>query len=88
MGRKLSAAETEQRVYAANVRWSKQDPGPFMAKVREGLIQRWRTEVIQEADGIKLSQAEIARRIDNKRRAHLAKMTLAALAPRKKGASA
>jgi hypothetical protein len=79
----LSPAEREQRRLAANERWSKQDPGPFMAKVRDGQIQKWRLQVIAEADGLQLSQAEIARRIDCKRRAHQNRMTLAAMAARK-----
>ena len=79
----LSPAEREQRRYAANQRWSREDPGPFMERVREGLIQKWRQQVIAEADGLSLSQAEIARRIDCKRRAHQNRMTLAAMAARK-----
>lgn len=79
----MTPAEREQRRLAANMRWGKEDPGPFMEKVREGLIQKWRLEVIAEADGLQLSQAEIARRIDCKRRAHQNRMTLAAMAARK-----
>ena len=66
----LSPAEREQRRLAALERWSKSDPFVHMAKVREGLIQKWRLEVVQEAQGTRLSQAEIARRIDCKRKAH------------------
>ncbi|MGA9159543.1 MAG: hypothetical protein WB297_01590 [Actinomycetota bacterium] len=79
----MTPAEREQRRLAANERWSKQDPGPFMERVREGLIQKWRLQVITEAQGVKLPEAEIARRIDAKRRAHQNRMTLAAMAARK-----
>jgi hypothetical protein len=79
----LSPAEREQRRLAALKRWSRQDPGPFMERVREGQIQKWRHEVIAEAGAPELPEAEILRRIDVKRRAHQSKMTLAALKARK-----
>jgi len=79
----LSPAEREQRRYAASVRWSKQDPKPFMARVRAGLEQKWVLEVLEEAKGSYLTETEIARRVECKRRAHQSKMTLAAMAARK-----
>jgi hypothetical protein len=75
----MTPAEREQRRLAANERWSKQDPKPFMAMVRDGLIQKWRLEVVEEAQGLTLPESEIARRVEAKRRAHQNRMTLAAM---------
>jgi hypothetical protein len=75
----MTPAEREQRRLAANVRWSRQDPRPFMEMVRQGQNVKWEREVREEAEG-PLSEGEIARRIDAKRRAHQNRMTLAALA--------
>jgi hypothetical protein len=80
----LSPAEREQRRLAANKRWSKQDPHPFMEKVRAGQTVKWEEEVREEAEG-PLSEREIARRVESKRRAHLNRLTLASLAARKAG---
>jgi hypothetical protein len=79
----LTPAEREQRRLAALERWSKQDPGPFMARVRAGLEQKWLLEVVEEANGHYLTETEIKRRVECKRRAHQSKMTLAAMAARK-----
>jgi hypothetical protein len=64
----LSPAEREQRKLAANSRWMKEDPGPFMARVRAGLYQKWVLEVLEEAKGSYLTETEIGRRVECKRR--------------------
>jgi hypothetical protein len=83
----MTPAEREQRRLAANERWSKQDPRPFMAKVRAGFTRKLLLEVLEEAKGSYLPEAEIERRIEAKRRAHQNRMTLAAMAARKAAAS-
>ena len=52
-----------------------------MEKVRAGIEAKYRREVLDEAEG-QLSEQEILRRIDCKRRIHLSRMTLAALKAR------
>ena len=79
----MTPAEREQRRLAANERWSKQDPKPFMERVRAGLTQKWVLEVLEEAKGSYLTEAEIGRRVEAKRRAHYNRMTLAAMKARK-----
>lgn len=81
----MTPAEREQRRLAANTRWQKQNPRPFMEMVRAGLVTKWEREVREEAEG-PLPESEIARRIECKRRAHLNRMTLAAMKSRKAGA--
>lgn len=81
----LSPAEREQRRLAANTPWQKQNPGPFMEMVRRGLVTKWEREVREEAEG-PLPRARSERRVECKRRAHLNRLTLAAMRSRKKAA--
>jgi hypothetical protein len=58
-----------------------------MAKVRAGFTEKLLLEVLEEAKGSYLPEAEIERRIEAKRRAHQNRMTLAAMAARKAATS-
>jgi hypothetical protein len=62
----LSPAQREQRRLAALERWSREDPGPNMARARAGLDARWLREIEAEAGG-PLSVQETTRRLECKR---------------------
>jgi hypothetical protein len=63
---------------AARARWAKEDPRPAMEKVREGFRDKLREDVRDEARrrGEHLSEDEVTRRAESKRRAHLDGMSL------------
>ncbi len=63
---------------AARARWAKEDPRPAMEKVREGFREKLREDVRDEARrrGEHLSEGEVTRRAESKRRAHLDGMSL------------
>ena len=58
---------------AANTRWSREDPGPALAKVREGYTRRFE-DVVDPARS--LSEAERARRARAAMRAHMQSLSL------------
>lgn len=63
---------------AARERWAKEDPRPAMRKVRDGFRERLREDVRDQARqrGEHLSEDEVARRAERKRKAHMDGMTL------------
>lgn len=63
---------------AARERWAREDPRPAMRKVREGFRERLREEVRDEAlqRGEHISEGEVARRAESRRKAHMDGMTL------------
>lgn len=72
------ALTPEQRRFraqmAANTRWSREDPGPNMARARRGFDAKFAREV--DPDG-KLPEAERTRRAESARKAHMQRLALA-----------
>jgi hypothetical protein len=60
---------------AANTRWSREDPSANAARGQAGLIEKFERE-IRAADP-ELSDAEVARRAESARRAHMQRLALA-----------
>jgi hypothetical protein len=73
----MSGLTPEQRSIrasvAANTRWSREDPRPALAKVREGWQRHWEDEV--DPDRV-LDPAERERRDQAALRAHMARLSL------------
>ncbi len=73
---------------AARARWAKEDPRVAMKNVRDGFRKRLQEDVRDEAArrGEHLSEDEIVRRAESRRKAHMDGMTLrskSVRAPRK-----
>ena len=69
---------------AANTRWSREDPRPALAEVREGFARRFENQV--DPDRV-LSPDERARRAKRAMRAHMQSLSLRSAKARRKAAA-
>jgi hypothetical protein len=83
---RLTPAQRSLRAsIAAHTRWSKEDPAANAARGQAGLLARFERE-IRAADPT-LPDAEVARRAESARQAHMARLALASSKARARKAS-
>lgn len=72
----MSSLTPEQRSMrarlAALTRWSREDPQPAARRGQDGLLNKFRREVAAECPG--LGEAELTRRAEARRRAHMTRL--------------
>lgn len=57
---------------AARARWSKHDPKPAMARVRDGNLDKYRREILAEQPDV--TEPELSRRADCRMREHMTRI--------------
>lgn len=69
----LTPEQRSQRAsIAALARWSREDPAPTAKRGQDGLLARFRAEIAAEFPG--LSEAELNRRTEVRRREHMRRL--------------
>jgi hypothetical protein len=57
---------------AARARWSKEDPKPALARVRDGNLEKYRREILAEQPDV--AEPELSRRADCRMREHMTRI--------------
>jgi hypothetical protein len=79
----VAMSPEQQARVAALTRWSREDPGPSLAKVRLGFLRRFEDQVDPERG---LSDSERAKRAHRAMRAHMLTLAAKSAASRAKAA--
>lgn len=70
---KLTPSQRSQRArIAALERWSREDPSANAARGQQGLLDKFRREILEEQPG--LVEPELTRRAEARRRAHMTRL--------------